>query len=136
MKKAERDIVRNWQRIKGHLQLAQDALQNKNADNLILFTWLAAENLINSLKLQINGSFTTIHSKKATSAKRFYARGILQKDYSETIGKLIKFRLVAEHHPYTRLREKYTLEEAKRYFRDIESLFKEVEAILKQRNVI
>lgn len=136
MKKPKGDVLKNWQRIKDHLKLAEDALRNKNADNLILFTWLAAENLINSLKMQINGSFTTSHAKKATNAKRLYAMGVLRRDYSDTIGKLTKLRLLAEHHPYTHLQEQYTLEEAKQYFQDIKSLFKEVETILKQRNVV
>jgi len=130
------EIRENWNLIKKQVETAEKEIKNNEIGNAIYFTWLAAENLMNTLKTQIDGYFTTSHRKKVFDAKRFYLKHILNKDYSATIKKLSKLRLVAGFSPYTRTKQSYTREDAKKFLKDIKSLMAEVEEKLKKGGII
>lgn len=131
-----KDVIKNWKKIEKQIKKADEALKRNDTDNAIYFTWLAVENLMNTLKMQINGRFTTSHRRKGFDAKRFYLKGVLKRDYSKMIGKLSRLRLVVAFHPYTKVKEEYTRRDAKQLLNGTQSLKTEVENILKKKGII
>ena len=96
----------------------------------------ASENLMNTLKTIVNGRFTISHKKKVFDAKRYFLKGVLNRDYSKTVKRLSQLRLVAAFEPYTIVKKSYTKDDANQFLENIKQLKNEVERKLKDRRIL
>lgn len=125
-----------WGKINGQLGEAMRFLQENKADEALYFIWLAAENIVNSLKTAINGFYSKEHREKSYILKDYFALGTLEKDYSGTFEMLSKYRIAAGFHPYTSIPRNYGKGDVARFLGEIEGLKKEVEKLLVKKGVL
>jgi len=123
-------------KIDDQINLAKRFLNEDRIDEALYFIWLAAENLVNTLKTAINGFYVKDHREKSLILKEYYILGYLNKDYSELFEKLAKFRIAAEFHPYTSIPKSYTKKDVVNYLKQIEELREEVIKYLRKRGLI
>ena len=135
-KMEKEEIIENWNKTIKQMEKAQQYLDRDEIDDALYFTWMASENLLNAIKVQVNGIHTTSHARKSRDAKRFYALGILSKDYSEVIRKLSELRLAAAFHPYTQIEKEYSKEDVEKFMEDIKSLMNETKNFLQTKNIL
>lgn len=130
------EVAQNWDKIESQLKEAGRFLDEDKADEALYFTWLAAENLVNNLKVSINGFYLKEHKEKSRVLEEYFIHGTLKRDYSKTFEALSKYRLVAEFHPYTSIPKNYTEEDVTKFLEDIKALRNEVRAVLMQKGVL
>lgn len=130
------ELKQNWQKINRQLAEAKRFLEEEKPDEAFYFTWLAAENIINTLKVTINGYYLKDHAAKTDLLKNYFATNRLKKDYSKIFEKLSKYRLVAEFHPYTSIPKDYTKEDILAFLEEIQELKKETEEILNKKGIL
>jgi uncharacterized protein (UPF0332 family) len=129
-------LKQSWKKINDQLNEANRFLEENKLDEALYFTWLAAENLVNTLKVTINGRYLKEHRAKYESLKDYFVLGTLKKDYSKTFQRLSKYRLVAEFHPYTAIPKDYTKEDVLVFLRETKELMKEVMNFLTKKGVL
>lgn len=127
---SKEEIKQNWKKINDQLQEARRFLGESKLDEALYFTWLAAENIINTLKVAVNGFYLKNHKAKSYALRDYFILGTLKKDYSKTFERLSKYRIVAEFHPYTSIPKDYTEEDVIGFLKEIEELKGEVENFL------
>lgn len=130
------EVIRNWGKIKSQLEEAKRFLEEKKPDEALYFTWLAAENIVNALKVSINGFYIKDHKAKTDILKDYFATGIVKKDYSKIFKKLSMYRLVAEFHPYTSIPKDYTETDVGNFLKEMHELKAEVRKILFEKGVL
>ena len=130
------ELVQNWKKVTSQLEEVNRFLQEDKIDEALYFIWLAAENMINSLKFTLNGSYFKDHKAKTTILKEYFVTGTLKNDYSKTFEKLSRYRLVAEFHPYTSIEKDYTKEDVVNYLSEVKGLRNEVNEILIKKDMI
>lgn len=130
------EIKQNWKKINDQFKEAKRFLEENKLDEALYFTWLAAENIINTLKVAINGFYLKNHKAKSYTLREYFILGTLKKDYSKTFEKLSKYRIVAEFHPYTSIPKDYTKEDVLDFLKEIEELKREVENFLVKKGVL
>jgi len=59
------------------INLAKRFLNEDRIDEALYFIWLAAENLVNTLKVAINGFYVKDHREKGLILKEYYILGFL-----------------------------------------------------------
>jgi len=126
------ELRQNWEKINSQLEEVKRFFEEKKLDE----AWLAAENLINALKVSVNGFYLKDHKEKTYILKDYFIQEKLKKDYSKTFETLAKYRLVAEFHPYTSIPKSYTREDVLNFLKEIQELKKEVETILIKKGVL
>jgi len=129
----ERKIAEALSKISDQIDLAKRFLDENRIDEALYFIWLAAENLVNTLKIAVNGFYVKDHREKGLILKEYYALGYLNRDYSKLFEKLAKFRIAAEFHPYTSIPKSYTKNDVLNYLKQIEELREEVIKYLKKK---
>jgi len=133
----DRNVLREaWKKVEDQLSLARRFLEEGRTDEALYFVWIAAENLVNTLKVAMNGRYVTDHREKSLLLLEHYAFGILKRDYSKLMERLAKYRIAAEFHPYTAIPRDYTKEDVEHYLKEVEELKKEIESILKSKGVL
>jgi uncharacterized protein YutE (UPF0331/DUF86 family) len=132
----KKGIEQNWKKISSQLKEAERFLEEEKLDEALYFIWLAAENIINNLKVAINGFYLKDHKAKTDILKDYFALGTLKRDYSKVFEKLSKYRLVAEFHPYTSIKRDYTREDVINYLKEMQELKNEVERFLIKKGII
>jgi len=125
-----------WRKIEDQLSLAKRFLEEGRIDEALYFAWITAENLVNTLKVTMNGRYVKDHREKSLILLEYYALGILRKDYSKLMEKLAKYRIAAEFHPYTSIPRDYTKEDVMEHLDEVDELRREVEGILKNKGVL
>ncbi len=130
------ELRQNWEKINSQLEEVKRFFEEKKLDEALYFIWLAAENLINALKVSVNGFYLKDHKEKTYILKDYFIQEKLKKDYSKTFETLAKYRLVAEFHPYTSIPKSYTREDVLNFLKEIQELKKEVETILIKKGVL
>lgn len=129
-------IRKGFDKIKEQLKDAEEFLKKNKTDEGLYFIWIAAENLVNSLKTTLNGFYLKGHREKSYILKDYFVLGILKKDYSTLFEKLSKYRIAAGFHPYTSIPKNYTKQEVIEFLEKIKELKGEVEKILIKRGVL
>ena len=129
------ELKQNWEKINSQLKEVEMFLVEGKSDEALYFIWLAAENIINSLKVAINGFYLKDHKAKTDILKDYFIRGKLKKDYSKIFEKLAKYRIVAEFHPYTSIPKDYTKGDVLNFLKAILELKTEVEKFLVKKSV-
>ena len=132
----KKKIVEALAKIDDQTNLAGRFLNENRIDEALYFIWLAAENLVNTLKIAINRFYVKDHREKSLILKEYYVLGYLNRDYSELFERLAKFRIAAEFHPYTSIPKSYTKDDVLNYLKQIEELREEVIKYLKKRGLI
>lgn len=132
----EEEIRQNWNKINEQLKEVKRYLEEDKSDEALYFTWLAAENIINNLKVAINGFYLKDHKGKSDILKEYFIKNLLKKDYSKIFKKLSKYRIVAEFHPYTSIPKDYTKKDVIGFFTQIKELEKEVADFLIKKNIL
>jgi len=130
------ELKQNWEKINSQLKEVERFLEEKKLDDALYFIWLAAENIVNNLKVTINGFYLKDHRTKTGILKEYFVMGKLKKDYSKTFEKLSKYRIVAEFHPYTSIPKDYEKEDVLNFLREIQELKKEVEKFLIKKGIL
>ena len=130
------ELIQNWKKINSQLNEASRFLEEDKIDEALYFTWLAAENIVNNLKVAINGFYLKDHRAKTDILKDYFVMGRLKKDYSKIFEKLSKYRLVAEFHPYTSIPKDYTKQDVLNFLKEIQELKIEVEKFLIKKGVL
>lgn len=130
------EIRQNWKKIDGQLKEARRFLDEEKIDDALYFVWIAAENIVNSLKTAVNGFYLKDHRQKTYVLKDYFVLGMLKKDYSKTFKRLSKYRLVAEFHPYISIPKDYSENDVVNYLEEIENMRKETEKILSEKGVL
>lgn len=130
------EIKQNWEKINSQLKEVKRFLEENKLDEALYFIWLAAENIVNNLKVAINGFYLKDHKAKTDVLKDYFVTDKLKKDYSKTFEKLSKYRIVAEFHPYTSIPKDYSKEDVLDFLKEIQELKKEVEKILIKKRVL
>ena len=116
------EIKRNWEKINSQLEEVDRFLKEDKIDEALYFIWLAAENIINNLKVSLNGFYLKEHKIKRDILKSYFINETLKKDYSLIFEKLSKYRLVAEFHPYTSIPKDYTKKDVLSFLFDLLSV--------------
>lgn len=129
------EIKQSWKKIDDQLNETRRFLQEKKLDEALYFIWIAAENIINSLKTAKNGIYLKDHREKGYILKEYFVLGVLKKDYSRTFEKLSKYRIAAGFHPYTSIPKDYTEKDVLNFLNVIEELKKEAENVMIQKGV-
>ena len=129
-------ILEAWRKVEDQLSLARRFLGEGRVDEALYFVWIAVENLVNTLKVSINGRYVKDHREKSLILLEYYALGILKRDYSKLMEKLAKYRIAAEFHPYTAIPRDYSEDDVIKYIEEVDELKKEVEGILKSKGVL
>ncbi|RLI88242.1 MAG: hypothetical protein DRO98_03405 [Archaeoglobales archaeon] len=132
----KKKIAEALAKIDDQTNLAGRFLNENRIDEALYFIWLAAENLVNTLKIAINRFYVKDHREKSLILKEYYVLGYLNRDYSELFERLAKFRIAAEFHPYTSIPKSYTKDDVLNYLKQIEELREEVIKYLKKRGLI
>ena len=130
------ELKQNWEKINSQLKEVERFLGEDKLDEALYFIWIAAENLINNLKVTINGFYLKDHRAKTDILKDYFVMGKLKKDYSKTFEKLSKYRIVAEFHPYTSIPKDYTKEDVLNFLNEIRELEKEIEKFLIKKGIL
>lgn len=130
------ELKQNWKKINSQLKEVERFLEEDKLDEALYFIWLATENIVNNLKVAINGFYLKDHRAKTDILKEYFVVGKLKKDYSKTFEKLSKYRIVAEFHPYTSIPKDYTKEDVLNFLKEIEELKKEVERFLIKKGIL
>jgi len=130
------EVRQNWLKAESQLREAERFLEEDKPDEALYFIWLAAENIVNSLKVSVNGFYLKEHDAKTGLLKDYFARDVLKKDYSKTFESLAKYRISAGFHPYTSIPKDYTREDVADFLLDIQKLKNEAESILSKKGVI
>ncbi len=81
------EIKQNWEKISSQLKEVARFLKENKLDEALYFTWLAAENIINNLKVAMNGFYLKDHKTKTSVLRAYSVTGILKQDYSKTCQK-------------------------------------------------
>lgn len=131
-----KDIAQGWEKIGSQLKEAKRFMEEGKIDEALYFTWIAAENLVNCLKVNVNGIYLKEHAAKTDILKDYFIQGTLKQDYSETFKNISKYRIAAEFHPYTSIPRDYTKEQVVKFMETIAKLKEEVGAILRKRGII
>ncbi len=76
-------IRQNWNKTEDQLKEAKRFIEEGKIDEALYFIWIAAENVINSLKTGINGIYLKDHNEKSHILKEYFILETLKKDYSE-----------------------------------------------------
>ncbi len=126
----------NWKKINSQLKEVRRFLEENKTDEALYFIWIAAENIVNNLKVAINGFYIKDHKEKTHLLKDYFVRGVLKRDYSKAFEKLSKYRIVAEFHPYTSIPKDYATEDVLNFLQEIQGLKKEVEKFLINKGVL
>lgn len=129
------ELKQNWKKINSQLEEVKRFLQENKIDEALYFTWLAAENIVNNLKVTINGFYLKDHKLKTRILKEYFVAGRLEKDYSKIFEKLSKYRIVAEFHPYTSIPKDYSRQDVLNFLKEVRELKKEVEKLLVKKGV-
>jgi len=132
----KKDIILSIEKIEKQLARAGFYLKENELDDALYYVWLAAENLINLLKISVNGFYLKDHKEKSDVLKAYYSRSMLNKDYSLVFEKLSKYRLAAQFEPYTSIPKDYTKDDVNYYLNEILSLKKEIYKFLKEKGKI
>lgn len=130
------ELKQNWEKINSQLKEVKRFLNEDKSDEALYFIWLAAENLVNNLKVTVNGIYLKEHQAKSEILKEYFAINLLKKDYAKTFERLSKYRIVAEFHPYTSIPKDYTREDVLNFLKEIEELKEEIKKILKEKGVL
>ncbi|TRZ55184.1 hypothetical protein D4Q76_00960 [archaeon] len=130
------DVQKNWEKVNSQINEANRFLDEGKTDEALYFVWLAAENIVNSLKTTINGFYSKEHKEKSYVLKDYFVLGTLKKDYSKTFEKLSKYRLAAGFHPYTSIPKNYTKNDVLIFLEEIEKLKAEAKDLLIKRGVL
>ena len=130
------ELKQNWEKIKSQLHESKRFLEEEKIDEALYFVWLAAENIINSLKVAVNCIYLKEHKAKTDLLKDYFVVGKLKRDYSKTFEKLSKYRLVAEFHPYTSIPKDYTKTDVANFLKAIEELKNEAKEFLIRKGMI
>lgn len=130
------EIKQGWIKTEDQLKEAKRFLEEGKIDEALYFVWIAAENVVNSLKTGINGIYLKDHKEKSYILKDYFALGTLKKDYSKTFGRLSKYRLAAGFHPYTSIPKSYTKADVLMFLKEIEGLRTEAREALVKRGVL
>ena len=131
----KKKIAEALAKIDDQINLARRFLSENRVDEALYFIWLAAENLVNTIKLAVNGFYVKDHREKSLILK-YYILGYLSRDYSELFEKLAKFRIAAEFHPYTSIPKSYSKNDVLNYLKQIEELKEEVVRYLRKKGLI
>lgn len=129
-------LRQNWAKTEGQLKEAKRFLEEGKIDEALYFIWIAAENIVNSLKTGINGIYLKDHKGKSYILKEYFVLGTLKKDYSETFRRLSKYRIAAAFHPYTSIQKSYTKADVVKFLKEIEELMAEAKSVLVKRGVL
>lgn len=129
-------ISQNWKKVNKQLNEAIRFLKEGKLDEALYFVWLAAENIVNSLKVAVNGVYLKEHKLKTEVLRIYFANGLLKKDYAKTFENLSKFRIAAEFHPYTSIPRSYKGKDVLSFLEEIQGLKKEVEGFLRERKIL
>lgn len=131
-----KDKIREaWNKVNGQMEEAKNFLKENKIDEALYFVWLAAENLVNTLKILQNGYYLKKHREKSEILKRYFLLKILKKDYSGVFKRLSKYRLAAEFHPYTSVPKDYTKEDVAYYLKEIGALKQEIKKVLTEKGI-
>ena len=130
------ELKQNWEKINSQLEEAKRFLKEEKLDEALYFIWLAAENIVNNLKVIINGFYLKDHRAKTDILRDYFVMGKLKKDYSKTFEKLSKYRIVAEFHPYTSIPKDYTKEDVLNFLKEIQEFKKEVQKVLIEKGIL
>jgi len=130
------ELKQNWKKINNQLKEVDRFIEENKIDEALYFIWLAAENIVNNLKVTINGFYLKNHRTKTSILKDYFVMGRLKKDYSEVFEKLSKYRIVAEFHPYTSIPKDYKREDVLNFLKEIQELKKEVKIFLVKKGVL
>ena len=130
------ELKQNWEKINSQLEEAKRFLKEEKLDEALYFIWLAAENIVNNLKVIINGFYLKDHRAKTDILRDYFVMGKLKKDYSKTFEKLSKYRIVAEFHPYTSIPKDYTKEDVVNFLKEIQEFKKEAEKFLIKKGIL
>lgn len=129
-------IRQNWSKTEEQLNEAKRFIEEGKIDEALYFIWIAAENVINSLKTGINGIYLKDHKEKGYILKDYFVLGTLKKDYSRTFEQLSKYRIAAGFHPYTSIPKSYTKADVLNFLKEIEELRAEARAALIKRGIL
>jgi HEPN domain-containing protein len=129
-------IRQNWRKAESQLREAKRFLDEDQPDEALYFIWLAAENIVNSLKVGINGFYLKEHEAKSSLLKDYFATDVLRKDYSKAFEQLSRYRIAAGFHPYTSVPKDYTREDVLNFLLEIQKLKKEAEGFLGRKGVL
>lgn len=132
----EGEIRQNWRKVESQLREAKRFLDEDQLDEALYFIWLAAENIVNSMKVGINGFYLKEHEAKSSLLKDYFAMDVLRKDYSKTFEQLSKYRIAAGFHPYTSVPKDYTRGDVVNFMLEIQKLKKEAEGFLAKKGVL
>ncbi len=132
----KRKIQEAWEKVEDQLKLAKRFLEEDRIDEALYFVWIAAENIVNTIKTAINGYHLKDHKEKSYVLKEYFATGVLKKDYSKIFERLSKYRIAAEFHPYTSIPRNYSKKNVIKYLGEIDELKREVEIFLKKKGVL
>lgn len=130
------ELRQNWEKINSQLEEVERFLEEDKLDEALYFTWLAAENIVNNLKVAINGFYLKEHRAKTDLLKDYFVTGKLKQDYSKIFERLSKYRIVAGFHPYTSIPKDYGKEDVLDFFESIQELKGEVEKFLVKKGVL
>lgn len=130
------ELRQNWEKINAQLGEAERFLEENKLDEALYFVWLAAENIVNNLKVAINGFYLKNHKAKTDTLKDYFVKGLLKRDYSKTFEKLSKYQIVAEFHPYTSIPKDYTKNSVLHFLKETRELKEEVEKFLSKKGVL
>jgi len=133
---SNKKINQNWKKIKSQLREAERFLEEEKLDEALYFVWLAAENIVNNLKVSVNGFYLKDHKEKSYVLKKYFVENRLRKDYSKLFRNLSKYRIVAEFHPYTSIPKDYNKKDIVNYLSEIKNLKNEVEKILLKKKIL
>lgn len=129
----KKDIKLSIEKIEKQLSRTRLYLEENELDDALYYVWLAAENLVNLLKVSINSFYLKNHKEKSEILKFYYSKNILKKDYSSLFEKLAKYRLAAQFEPYTSIPKDYSKGDVSSYLNEISLLKEEVFKILKEK---
>ena len=130
------ELKQNWNKISSQLAEVKRFIEEDKPDEALYFIWLAAENIVNNLKVTINGFYLKDHRAKTDLLKDYFVMGKLKKDYSKIFEKLSKYRIVAEFHPYTSIPKDYTKQDVINFLKEFQELKKEVEKFLIKKGIL
>lgn len=130
------EIIENFNRSKKRIEWALEKIEEGDIDEAVNQLFLAGENLISTVKFQLNSSFTDKHFEKIIEARRFFIMEIFSKDYTEVLKKLKLSRIPAIHHPYTSISKKYSRKEVEKWLGELKEMLKDVENFMKKRGFL
>lgn len=133
---SKEEIKQCWKKIDEQLNEARRFLQEKKPDEALYFIWIAAENIINSLKTAKDGIYLKDHKEKGYVLKEYFVLGVLKKDYSMAFERLSKYRIAAGFHPYTSIPKDYNEKDVLNFLEAVGELKNEAERVMVQKGVL